>query len=92
MGSLIGARHTRRLTSIACFLGTDNIVADQRNVTEKKSTIRFGLLCDSLILSRWQVRCIEQLLAVNGVTLELVVINSDTPPASGLKTKLRTDS
>jgi len=59
-------------------------------LAEQPTSLRFGLLCDGLTLARWQVRCLEQLMAVDGVSLELVVLNEEPPPPTGWRTKLRT--
>lgn len=38
-------------------------------------TIRFGVMCDSTTLDAWQARCIQDLLAIPGVELALIIGN-----------------
>jgi len=40
-----------------------------------RPTIRFGVMCDSTSLDAWQARCIQELLAIPGVELALVIGN-----------------
>lgn len=46
------------------------------------ATIRFGLLCDSPVLAAWQVRCLQQLRAIPGVELALIVLPAGRAGAS----------
>ncbi len=56
---------------------------------KRPNELRFGLLCNSLQLERWQAEAIS-LLRENGIQLALIVINAEPPaPPPGVIERLR---
>ncbi len=43
------------------------------------SELRFGILCEGTVFPEWQARCLRELLAVEGVSAELLVLNAEPP-------------
>lgn len=43
--------------------------------------LRFGIMCDDTFFPAWQARCIQTLMAIRGVSLQLLIMNPERPPS-----------
>lgn len=43
--------------------------------TDAGRLLRFGIMCDGPALQEWQVRCVDALLALEGIELRLLIVN-----------------
>ena len=51
--------------------------------------LRFGVMCVGTTFPAWQARCIEDLLAVDGVEASLLIVNAGRPEPAGVLDKVR---
>jgi hypothetical protein len=52
--------------------------------------LRFGVMCSGATFPAWQARCIEDLVAVEGVEPALLIVNAGRPAPAGALEKVRT--
>jgi hypothetical protein len=57
--------------------------------TDGARPIRFGIMCHGPTFAAWEAACIRELLAVPGVSPELLIVDDRPPPAVGRKERLR---